>query len=380
MSFRLASVSKVEIWNFRNSSISVRLCWWTSRKSFCWRHISSCRIRRSSSARAAWSSSWPIFSQYSAIIICLCSSSKVLICALELFSPTCSIDHFLSLGVFRKLAVSTVRVSRDNKTNWLIDICFSQRFPCSIERDRQWRLTDGHTFRTAVIGMFSVCFGEQLAERSVVYVQVRWRCNVGEGTLGVAELVEDHVVGLITCEGEGDVVGVVAPLRGVAQVGLHGDQVVLLSVLLGVHQEGGVEEGEEGQVEVEREEGEVKERRSWMACGWKEDSRTSWAMRCMWHQGVTTKQRALCDVLTGCATCACRCSCHSCWCSLCHACCPHRSCWYSCWKRTVFVAIFCSCRCTLYTTRRWQWTALTVTEMITVILHQIHCETHATSK
>ena len=72
----------------------------------------------------------------------------------------------------------------------------------------------------------------------------------------------------------GDVIGVVAPLRGVAQVGLHGDQVVELSVLLGVHQEGGVEEDGEGQVEVEREEGEVKERRSWMACGWDEDSRT----------------------------------------------------------------------------------------------------------
>ena len=54
-------------------------------------------------------------------------------------------------------------------------------------------------------------------------------------------------------------------MRGGAQVGLHGlhgDQVVELSVLLGVHQEGGVEEDGEGQVEVEREEGEVKERRS----------------------------------------------------------------------------------------------------------------------
>ena len=39
-----------------------------------------------------------------------------------------------------------------------------------------------------------------------------------------------------------------------------GDQVVELSVLLGVHQEGEVEEDGEGQVEVEREEGEVKER------------------------------------------------------------------------------------------------------------------------
>ena len=72
-----------------------------------------------------------------------------------------------------------------------------------------------------------------------------------------------------------DVVSVVTPLvRGGAQV-LHGDRVIELSVLLSVHQEGEVEEDGEGQVEVEREEGEVKERRSWMACGWNEDSRTS---------------------------------------------------------------------------------------------------------
>ena len=69
------------------------------------------------------------------------------------------------------------------------------------------------------------------------------------------------------CEGDGDVVGVVAPLRGIAQVGLHGNQIVELSVLLGVHQEGGVEEDWEGQVEVEREEGEVKERRSCVMMG-----------------------------------------------------------------------------------------------------------------
>ena len=68
MSFLLASVSKVELWNFRNSSISVRLCWWTSQKFFCGRHNSSCRIWHSCSARAAWSSWWPIFSQCSVII------------------------------------------------------------------------------------------------------------------------------------------------------------------------------------------------------------------------------------------------------------------------------------------------------------------------
>ena len=76
------------------------------------------------------------------------------------------------------------------------------------------------------------------------------------------------------CEGDGDVVGVVTPLRGGAQVVLHGVQVVEVGVLLRVHQDGEVEEDGEGQVEVEREEDEVKERRSWMACGWDEDSRT----------------------------------------------------------------------------------------------------------
>ena len=46
---------------------------------------------------------------------------------------------------------------------------------------------------------------------------------------------------------------------------------------LRVHQDRGVEEDGEGQVEVQREESEVKERRSCMkmACGWDEDSRTS---------------------------------------------------------------------------------------------------------
>ena len=74
--------------------------------------------------------------------------------------------------------------------------------------------------------------------------------DVGEGTLGVAELVEDHVVSLMTCEGGVVLVGVVTPLRGGAQVVLHGDQVVEISVLLGVHEEGEVEEDGEGQVEV----------------------------------------------------------------------------------------------------------------------------------
>ena len=48
---------------------------------------------------------------------------------------------------------------------------------------------------------------------------------------------------------------------------LHGDQVVEVGVLLRVHQEGEVEEDGEGQVEVEREEAEVKERRSCVTMG-----------------------------------------------------------------------------------------------------------------
>ena len=76
-----------------------------------------------------------------------------------------------------------------------------------------------------------------------------------------------HSCGFISCEGTGDVIGVKAPLRGVAQVGLHGDQVVELSVLLGVHQEGGLEEDGEGQVEVEKEEGEVRENRTCVKMG-----------------------------------------------------------------------------------------------------------------
>ena len=45
-----------------------------------------------------------------------------------------------------------------------------------------------------------------------------------------------------------DVVGVVTLLRGSAQVVLHCDQVVELSVRLRVHQDRGVEEDGEGQV------------------------------------------------------------------------------------------------------------------------------------
>ena len=89
--------------------------------------------------------------------------------------------------------------------------------------------------------------------------------------MGVAELAEHHVVGLRTCAGGVDVVGVVTSfVRGSAQV-LHGDQVVELSVLLGVQER--EEEGEDGEgpIEAESERGELKERRT---CTWMTGLRT----------------------------------------------------------------------------------------------------------
>ena len=67
---------------------------------------------------------------------------------------------------------------------------------------------------------------------------------------------------LCRCEEEGDVVGVVAPLGEVAQVIFHGVQVVEVGVQVRVHQDRGVEEDGEGQVEVEREVEEVREKRT----------------------------------------------------------------------------------------------------------------------
>ena len=59
-----------------------------------------------------------------------------------------------------------------------------------------------------------------------------------------------------------DVVGVVTPLvRGIAQV-LHGDQVVELSGQLEVQEVEGRGKDREGQVEVEEEKVEIKEKRT----------------------------------------------------------------------------------------------------------------------
>ena len=69
----------------------------------------------------------------------------------------------------------------------------------------------------------------------------------------------------------GDVVGVKAPLGRVAQVIFHGVQVVEVGVQVRVHQDRGVEEDGEGQVEIEKEVEEVREKRTKT---WREDEMT----------------------------------------------------------------------------------------------------------
>ena len=73
---------------------------------------------------------------------------------------------------------------------------------------------------------------------------------------------------------------------------LDGDQVVELSVLLGVHEKREVEKDGEGQIEVEREEGEVKEKCSCMTMNVDEmrlKNTLSHEVHVTHHQGVTTK-------------------------------------------------------------------------------------------
>ena len=72
-------------------------------------------------------------------------------------------------------------------------------------------------------------------------------------TVDLESLVHLELLAARKCEGDGEVVGVEAPLGGVAQVIFHGVQAVEVGVQVRVHQDRGEEEDGEGQVEVERE-------------------------------------------------------------------------------------------------------------------------------
>ena len=79
-----------------------------------------------------------------------------------------------------------------------------------------------------------------------------------------------------------DVVGVEAPLGGVAQVIFHGVQVVEVGLQVRVHQDRGEEEDGEGQVEVE---GEVEEKEINNTCAtWREDDRLSQCASSVRHE------------------------------------------------------------------------------------------------
>ena len=122
---------------------------------------------------------------------------------------------------------------------------------------------------------------------------------------GVGEL---HGVGLMTCEGEVIVQGDEGPVCGVAQVvDCHG-------VTVG-HQE--KEEEEEEQKEVEREGETLKERCTWMACGWNEKTSASGLEPCgVMNESDEDTKRQRAGVLNS-ACCACPCaSRHSCYCPL----------------------------------------------------------------
>ena len=99
---------------------------------------------------------------------------------------------------------------------------------------------------------------------------VSWINGQEEYCLSSAQILTSWYQSIVdNCEGVGDVVGVEAPLGGVAQVTFHGVQVVEIGVQVRVHQDRGVEEDGEGQVEVEREVEELREKRtSWMTCRW----------------------------------------------------------------------------------------------------------------
>ena len=93
------------------------------------------------------------------------------------------------------------------------------------------------------------CSGDVHVARVVVSLVVHAVVGL---TLGLIA----HVVVVVFCEGEGDVVGVVAPLGGVAQVIFDGVRLSRSVCRSGCIRTEEWKKTEEGQVEVEREEDE----------------------------------------------------------------------------------------------------------------------------
>ena len=121
--------------------------------------------------------------------------------------------------------------------------------------------------------MFIRTVAESKTQPCITFVEMRsgvvisFTCARKGGYEDLTKEILRHFEAYGFCEGEGDVVDVKAPLGGVAQVIFHGVQVVEVGVQVRVHQDRGVEEDGQGQVEVEREEDEVREKHTCATCG-----------------------------------------------------------------------------------------------------------------
>ena len=131
---------------------------------------------------------------------------------------------------------------------------------------------------------------------------LEWSCPGAIAKLGQSPLqMANHSLGslswrLWSCEGGGDVVGVVTPHVGGEAQAFHDDQVVELRVQLGVQEVEGKEEDREGQVEVE-EERRLKEVRTWMTMEMFKTRLRSWANE-VWDTSTSARyvraQRMMC--------------------------------------------------------------------------------------
>ena len=202
--FLLAIVSNVEPRNRFNSSISMRLFSWTSRRSkFCfnncsWRSCWSCR-RRSS----PWMSTINFFFFRLDRFTQLLNTSSLVI-GLELVFSNLSLtvsENLLSLSlqespnlfIFRVVSLSFLG-ARDKWAN--------NGFPRSIMTD--WRRQTGRqAFFFRVIGSSSARVKERLTDGDVIVVEVIREPLLAKGLLGVFDisLCNEVVVGLITCGG-----------------------------------------------------------------------------------------------------------------------------------------------------------------------------------
>ena len=186
----LAKKSKEELWNFFNSSISLRLFSWAARRShFC---FNSCSWRNCWSCRRRWYPWWArqnfVFLRLDRFIQLL--NTSVVIGLEFVFSNLCLTvsENLLSLSL-------SFLDARNLWTKWA-----NNGSPRSIMTD--WRRqTRRQAYFFRVIGSSSASIAERLADCNVIVVEIIGRPLLTGGLLGVFDisLRDEVVVGLITC-------------------------------------------------------------------------------------------------------------------------------------------------------------------------------------